>query len=131
MDEELQQAEDDLEAERDELENDDLRLSDLEAPVLVGVGSRSKKRGFMAHGGGGGVPVFMGVGYVDGAVEDEDEAQSSEKGQEDEEDEPWDALDDEEETDGEMDVKRVVKLGDASSGWTRNLKLDVEGHRRR
>lgn len=131
LDEELQQAEDDLEAERDELENDDLRLSDLEAPVLVGVGSRSKKRGFMAHGGGGGVPVFMGVGYVDGAVEDEEEAQSSENGQEDEEDEPWDALDDEEETDGEIDVKRVVKLGEASSGWTRNLKLDVEGHRRR
>lgn len=127
LDEELQQAQDDLDAEREERENGDLRLSDLEGPVLVGVGSRSKKKGFMAHGGAGGVPVFMGVGYVDGA---EDEAQSSENEQEAEEDEPWDALDDEE-SDGEMDIKQVVKLGDTSSGWTRNLKLDVRGHRGR
>ena len=39
--------------------------------VLMGVGTRSKKLGFLAHGGGGGAPVFMGVGYVDGAEEAE------------------------------------------------------------
>jgi hypothetical protein len=33
---------------------------------LVGVGTRSKKRGFLAHGGAGGLPVFMGDGYVEG-----------------------------------------------------------------
>ncbi|KAF8958338.1 hypothetical protein BDZ97DRAFT_2061741 [Flammula alnicola] len=46
---------------------------DLESGVPVGVGMRSKRRGFLAHGGAGGTPVFMGVGYVEGAEEDEDE----------------------------------------------------------
>ncbi|KAF8207217.1 hypothetical protein K438DRAFT_428685 [Mycena galopus ATCC 62051] len=44
--------------------------SDLENGILVGVGTRPKNRGFLAHGGAGGAPVFMGAGYVEG-VEDE------------------------------------------------------------
>lgn len=54
--------------------NDD---GDQEGEVYVGVGIRSKNRGFLAHGGAGGVPVFMGAGYVDG-VEDGDEGQATE-----------------------------------------------------
>ncbi|EIN04949.1 hypothetical protein PUNSTDRAFT_116231 [Punctularia strigosozonata HHB-11173 SS5] len=50
---------------RDEGEED----LDVDSGVLVAVGSRSKKRGFLAHGGAGGPSVFMGVGYVDGAQE--------------------------------------------------------------
>lgn len=41
--------------------------------VLTGVGTRSKRHGFLAHGGAGGAPVFMGVGYVEGVQEDDDE----------------------------------------------------------
>jgi hypothetical protein len=48
--------------------NDD---SDYDSGVLVGVGTSSKQKGFLAHGGAGGAPVFMGVGYVEGAVDDE------------------------------------------------------------
>ncbi|EGN99045.1 hypothetical protein SERLA73DRAFT_181827 [Serpula lacrymans var. lacrymans S7.3] len=40
---------------------------DVDDDVLVGVGTRSKREGFLAHGGAGGPPVFMGVGYVRGA----------------------------------------------------------------
>ena len=40
---------------------------DMESGILVGVGTRSKRQGFLAHGGAGGIPVFMGVGYVEGA----------------------------------------------------------------
>jgi hypothetical protein len=46
-----------------------------ESGFFVGVGTRSKKHGFHAHGGAGGTPVFMGKGYVEGA-EEEDEMQS-------------------------------------------------------
>ena len=41
--------------------------------ILVGVGTRSKKRGFLKGGGAAGTPVLMGVGYVVGAEESEDE----------------------------------------------------------
>ena len=41
--------------------------------VLIGVGTRSKKRGFLKGGGAAGTPVHMGVGYVIGAEESEDE----------------------------------------------------------
>jgi hypothetical protein len=44
-------------------------LEDLDSGTLVGVGSRSKNRGFLAHGGAGGPSVFMGVGYVEGVQE--------------------------------------------------------------
>jgi hypothetical protein len=39
---------------------------DLDSGVLVGVGTKDKGDGFLAHGGAGGIPVFMGVGYVQG-----------------------------------------------------------------
>jgi len=44
---------------------------DFNSGVFVGLGTRSKRRGFLAGGGAGGVPVFMGAGYVDGAIDDE------------------------------------------------------------
>jgi len=49
--------------------------SDLESGVFVGVGTRNKGMGFLAHGGAGGTPVFTGVRYVEGAEEgmEEDE----------------------------------------------------------
>lgn len=50
-------------------EEDDL----FDSGVLVGVGTRSKKRGFLKGGGAAGTPVHMGVGYVIGAEESEDE----------------------------------------------------------
>jgi len=39
--------------------------------VFTGVGTRSKRHGFLAHGGAGGAPVFMGVGYIEGAEGDD------------------------------------------------------------
>lgn len=53
------------------LDQELLSALDAEAEVLVGVGLRSKKRGFLGGGGAGGPPVFRGVGYVDGAEEDD------------------------------------------------------------
>ncbi|KAF4613638.1 hypothetical protein D9613_007665 [Agrocybe pediades] len=45
----------------------------LGGDVYVGVGTRSKNGGFLAHGGAGGIPVFMGAGYVDGVnIQEED-----------------------------------------------------------
>lgn len=41
----------------------------LDSGVLVGVGTKSKKRGFLKGGGAAGTPVHMGVGYVIGAEE--------------------------------------------------------------
>lgn len=72
MDEELRNA-------SSEQEMDEMSLDD---GVLMGYGTMSKQRGFLAHGGAGGAPVFMGVGYVQGvedpadvevAVDDEDD----------------------------------------------------------
>lgn len=60
LDEELRQAHAQLLLD----ENDE--EPDLDSGILVGVGTRSKQKGFLAHGGAGGVPVFMGDGYVDG-----------------------------------------------------------------
>jgi len=45
----------------------------FDSGVLVGVGTMSKKRGFLKGGGAAGTPVHMGVGYVVGAEENEDE----------------------------------------------------------
>ena len=45
----------------------------LDTGVLVGIGTRSKKRGFLKGGGAAGTPVHMGVGYVIGAEESDDE----------------------------------------------------------
>jgi hypothetical protein len=58
LDEEMRTAEDDM---------------PFDSEVLVGVGTRSKKRGFLKGGGAAGTPVHMGVGYVIGAEESEDE----------------------------------------------------------
>jgi hypothetical protein len=60
LDEELRQA------HAQSLLHENGEEPDLDSGTLVGVGTRSKKKGFLAHGGAGGVPVFMGDGYVDG-----------------------------------------------------------------
>ena len=51
--------------------HDNVEDSWHEDSVLVGVGTRSKGRGFLPGGGAAGVPMFRGVGYVKGAVEDD------------------------------------------------------------
>jgi hypothetical protein len=56
---------------------------DFDSGILVGVGTKSKKKGFLAHGGAGGVPVFMGEGYVDGVEGSNSEEDAG--GEEDEE----------------------------------------------
>lgn len=50
-------------------ENED----EVEDDLYVGTGTRSKNRGFLAHGGAGGNAVFMGTGYVEGAEEEREE----------------------------------------------------------
>ncbi len=37
--------------------------------VLSGMGTKSRKKGFLAGGGAGGIPIFMGAGYVKGVDE--------------------------------------------------------------
>ncbi|KAJ3861263.1 hypothetical protein EV359DRAFT_84491 [Lentinula novae-zelandiae] len=48
---------------------------ELENGVLVATGARSKNLGFLAHGGAGGPPVWMGEGYVLGVGDAEEEEQ--------------------------------------------------------
>ncbi|KAG2058461.1 hypothetical protein BDR06DRAFT_950253 [Suillus hirtellus] len=43
---------------------------ELESGELFGTGTGNKRRGFLAGGGAGGAPVFMGAGYVRGVEED-------------------------------------------------------------
>jgi hypothetical protein len=57
---------------RDGTASDDDDLG-LDSGVFTGAGTKSKRRGFLAHGGAGGAPVFMGVGYVEGAIDDDEE----------------------------------------------------------
>jgi len=45
----------------DEVYGDELDKEDL----YVGTGTRNKSEGFLARGGAGGSPVFMGMGYVE------------------------------------------------------------------
>ncbi|KAF8500713.1 hypothetical protein BU17DRAFT_102389 [Hysterangium stoloniferum] len=45
-------------------------INTLESGVLTGV-RRSKRLAFLAHGGGGGLPVFLGVSHVEGAMPEE------------------------------------------------------------
>jgi hypothetical protein len=70
LDEELRTAE----ARSSDIDecNDELDPEEKEEDVFTATGTKSKRRGFLAHGGGGGVPVFMGVGYVEGALDSED-----------------------------------------------------------
>lgn len=72
LDEELRDARARSLLREHDLEHIDLEV-DLDSGELVGVGTRSKKHGFLAHGGSGGVPVFMGEGYVDGAQDSDEE----------------------------------------------------------
>lgn len=65
LDQELRDAEERSAAQED---------GDFEDIVYIGVGTKSKRQGFLAHGGAGGASVFMGVGYVEGAGEEEGEA---------------------------------------------------------
>jgi hypothetical protein len=45
----------------------------MDSGIFVAVGSRSKKKGFLAGGGAAGAPIFMGVGYVEGAEDSDPE----------------------------------------------------------
>ena len=49
----------------------------LDSGIFIGVGTRSKKKGFLKGGGAAGTPVHMGVGYVVGAEGSEDEKPST------------------------------------------------------
>ncbi|KAH8094448.1 hypothetical protein BXZ70DRAFT_1079000 [Cristinia sonorae] len=68
LDEELRRAGDQLWVEGDADEED---AQDLDSGVLVGVGSKSLRKGFLSGGGAAGIPVFMGPGYVEGAEEED------------------------------------------------------------
>jgi len=72
LDEELRSV-----VSRRDAEDGGHEYDDFNSDVLVGLGTRSKRRGFLAGGGAGGIPVFMGAGYVDGAIDDGDEQQVS------------------------------------------------------
>ena len=50
--------------------SDRLAELEVESGELIGTGTGSARRGFLAGGGAGGAPVFMGVGYVRGAEDD-------------------------------------------------------------
>ena len=50
----------------DQLWKDDER-DPFDDGALVDVGTKDMRGGFLARGGGGGSPVYMGVGYVQGA----------------------------------------------------------------
>ncbi|KAI0926275.1 hypothetical protein AcW1_008487 [Taiwanofungus camphoratus] len=64
---------------------------EIESGELVGVGTQSTRRGFLKGGGAAGRPVFMGVGYVQGAEEDAHDGDVN--GEEEEEEDgprlPW------------------------------------------
>lgn len=63
LDEELRIAE----ARSSDIDQCNDELDTAGEDVFVATGTRSKRNGFLAHGGGGGVPMFMGAGYVQGA----------------------------------------------------------------
>ena len=73
LDEELRRAGDKLwDADADEDDS-----AELESGLLVGVGSKSTRKGFLSGGGAAGIPVFMGPGYVEGVEgAEEDEART-------------------------------------------------------
>lgn len=71
LDEELRRAGDKL-WDPDALSEGEL-ADGLDAGELVAFGTASKKKGFLKGGGGAGIPVFMGVGHVQGAEDDGDD----------------------------------------------------------
>ncbi|KAI0366310.1 hypothetical protein BV20DRAFT_972034 [Pilatotrama ljubarskyi] len=75
LDEELRRAGDSLWQPSDEEEQgageEEQEEEDMDSGTLVALGTRSSKRGFLARGGGAGPPVFMGEGYVQGAVSED------------------------------------------------------------
>ena len=85
LDEELRRAGDSLWQPSDEEEQNAAGAEEADEPEvdsgeLVALGTRSSKRGFLAGGGGAGPPVFMGEGYVQGAVAEERERTRSRSG---------------------------------------------------
>ncbi|GBE88507.1 hypothetical protein SCP_1303230 [Sparassis crispa] len=78
LDQELQRAGDALWTEGD-ADGEVKAEAEMESGELVGVGMRSTKRGFLKGGGAGGMPVFMGVGYVEGAEESTEEREEDEE----------------------------------------------------
>lgn len=67
LDEELRRLGDELWEDHDADQGGE---QGLESGALLGTGSRSTRKGFLSGGGAGGIPVFMGSGYVVGAEED-------------------------------------------------------------
>ncbi|KAH9930140.1 uncharacterized protein B0H18DRAFT_1084017 [Fomitopsis serialis] len=71
LDDELRRAGDRL-WDPDALSDDEL-AGGVESSELVGVGMKSKKKGFLKGGGAAGKPVFVGVGHVQGVEDDGDD----------------------------------------------------------
>ncbi|KAH0833166.1 hypothetical protein J3R83DRAFT_12193 [Lanmaoa asiatica] len=69
LDEEIRTAE----ARSSDVDQCNDELDPEEEDVFTATGTKSKRRGFLAHGGGGGAPVFMGAGYVQGVTDSADE----------------------------------------------------------
>jgi len=61
----------------DILWREDADEDEMDSGSLFGVGTLDTQKGFLSGGGGGGVPVFMGVGYVTGVEQDENEERLS------------------------------------------------------
>ena len=72
-DEERAVNEAEVERRESDYSDEERAMQDLESGVLLGVGRRSKRLGFLARGGAGGAPVLMGVGYVEGAMAEDQE----------------------------------------------------------
>ncbi|KAF9533725.1 hypothetical protein CPB83DRAFT_902453 [Crepidotus variabilis] len=75
LDEELQNANSSSPIPDDMLDQE--FYNDENSSIYTGVGTRSKRRGFLAGGGPAGMPVFMGVGYVDGAIDEDRHSRES------------------------------------------------------
>ncbi|KAL0067834.1 hypothetical protein AAF712_005002 [Marasmius tenuissimus] len=60
---------------------------EMRRSTLTAVGTRNRRKGYLAHGGAGGVPVYMGNGYVAGPTrQDEDDGEADREQQEYDED---------------------------------------------
>ncbi|KAH8117776.1 hypothetical protein DFH11DRAFT_1570632 [Phellopilus nigrolimitatus] len=72
LDAEMRRADESFEIDVYGNDNDDDGV-ELESGTFAAVGTRSRKEGFLAHGGAGGIPVMMGPGNIDG-LDDESES---------------------------------------------------------